>query len=196
MSEQKPSLEAILDEYSPDSLEPKSKVGRVDAQKVINSTIDAPEFVSRPKPRPPISHEKSALFDNAHRNDTPADEVKPADLSRHKVAVVSSDAMSEIRTNPQRKVIPSGTITPVQMNPDEAPKIRRMSDSTRAKEVESKKNKAKRRSRKDNYTYARETPEGEYMYTPPEFKKKKRSRIQIISNSVERLISGFVRHLS
>ena len=35
MSEQKPSLEAILDEYSPDSLEPKSKVGRVDAQKVM-----------------------------------------------------------------------------------------------------------------------------------------------------------------
>ena len=38
MSEQKPSLEAILDEYSPDSLEP-NKVGRVDAQKIINSTI-------------------------------------------------------------------------------------------------------------------------------------------------------------
>lgn len=184
MSEQKPSLEAILDEYSPDTLEPKSKVGRVDAQKIINSTVDPPEFVGRPKSRPPISHEKSALFDNAHRNDSPADEVKPADLSRHKVAVVSSDAMSEVRTNPQRKVIPSGTFTPVQMTPDEAPKIRRMSESTRAKEIESKKNKKKHRGKKENdYTYARETPEGEYMYTPPEFKKKKRSRIQIINEA-------------
>ena len=33
MSEQKPSLEAILDEYSPDNQEPKTKVGRVDARR-------------------------------------------------------------------------------------------------------------------------------------------------------------------
>ena len=181
MSEQKPSLEAILDEYSPDNEEPKTRVGRVDAQKIINSTVESPDIVEKAKSRPPVSHEKSALFDNALRSDTPADDVKPADLSRHKIAVVSSDAMSEIRTNPQRKVIPSGTITPVQMTPDEAPKIRRMSDSTRAKEVQSAKKRSKKRRGKDNdYTYARETPEGEYMYTPPEFKKKKRSRIQII----------------
>ena len=181
MSEQKPSLEAILDEYSPDNEEPKTRVGRVDAQKIINSTVESPDIVEKAKSRPPVSHEKSALFDNALRSDTPADDVKPADLSRHKIAVVSSDAMSEIRTNPQRKVIPSGTITPVQMTPDEAPKIRRMSESTRAKEVQNAKKRSKKRRGKDNdYTYARETPEGEYMYTPPEFKKKKRSRIQII----------------
>ena len=184
MSEQKPSLEAILNEYSPDSQEPKTKVGRVDAQKILNSTVDSPDIVEKAKSRPPVSHEKSALFDNALRNDSPADEVKPADLSRHKIAVVSSDAMREIRTNPQRKVVPSGLVTPVQMTPDEAPKIRRMSDSTRAKEMESKKRKKKRRGKKENdYTYNRETPEGEYMYTPPEFKKKKRSRIQIISEA-------------
>ena len=143
MSEQKPSLEAILDEYSPDNQEPKTKVGRVDAQKILNSTVEAPDIVEKAKSRPPVSHEKSALFDNALRSDTPADDVKPADLSRHKIAVVSSDAMSEIRTNPQRKVIPSGTITPVQMTPDEAPKIRRMSESTRAKEVQSAKKRSK-----------------------------------------------------
>ena len=141
MSEQKPSLEAILDEYSPDNQEPKTKVGRVDAQKIINSTVDSPDIVQKAKSRPPVSHEKSALFDNALRNDSPADEVKPADLSRHKIAVLSSDAMSEIRTNPQRKVVPSGIVTPVQMTPDEAPKIRRMSESTRAKENEEKKRK-------------------------------------------------------
>ena len=183
MSDQKPSLEDILDEYSPDSSDIKA-AGRVDTQKILNSTVESPDIVQKAKSRPPISHEKSALFDNALRNPTPADEVKPADISRHKIAVVSSDAMSEIRTNPQRKAIPSGTITPVQMTPDEAPKIRRMSESTRAKEIESKKNTKKRCGKKGNdYTYARETPEGEYMYTPPEFKKKKRSRIQIINEA-------------
>ena len=184
MSEQKPSLEAILDEFSPDSQEPKTKVGRVDAQKIINSTVESPDSVEKVKSRPPVSHEKSSLFDNAHRNASPADEVKPADLSKHKIAVVSSDAMSEIRTNPQRKVQPQGIVAPVHMTPDEAPKIRRMSDSTRAKEMESKKRKKKHRGKKENdYTYNRETPDGEYMYTPPEFKKKKRSRIQIISEA-------------
>ncbi|WP_455529444.1 hypothetical protein [Ruminococcus sp.] len=182
MSDQKPSLEDILDEYSPDSSDIKA-AGRVDTQKILNSTVEAPDIVQKAKSRPPISHEKSALFDNALRNPNPADEVKPADISRHKIAVVSSDAMSEIRTNPQRKAIPSGTITPVQMTPDEAPKIRRMSESTRAKEMESKKNKKKRRGKDNDYTYAKETPDGEYMYTPPEFKKKKRSRIQIINEA-------------
>ena len=179
MSDQKPSLEDILDEYSPDGDNIRA-AGRVDTQKILNSTVEAPDIVEKAKSRPPISHEKSALFDNALRKDNPADEIKPADLSRHKIAVVSSDAMSEIRSNPQRKTIPSGTITPVQMTPDEAPKIRRMSESTRAKEMESKKNKKKHRAKDNDYTYARETPDGEYMYTPPEFKKKKRSRIQII----------------
>ena len=182
MSDQKPSLEDILDEYSPNSCHTRA-AGRVDTQKVLNSTVDTPDIVQKAKSRPPISHEKSALFDNALRNDKPADEFKPADISRHKIAVVSSDAMSEIRANPQRKAVPSGTITPVQMTPDEAPKIRRMSESTRAKEMESKKNKKKRRGKDNDYTYAKETPDGEYMYTPPEFKKKKRSRIQIINEA-------------
>ncbi|MBR5682376.1 MAG: hypothetical protein IKW96_03710 [Ruminococcus sp.] len=182
MSDQKPSLEDILDEYSPDSKDLRA-AGRVDTQKILNSTVESPDIIEKAKSRPPISHEKSALFDNALRNPNPADETKPADIARHKIAVVSSDAISEIQSNPQRKNIPSGTITPVQMTPDEAPKIRRMSESTRAKEMENKKNKKKRRGKDNDYTYAKETPDGEYMYTPPEFKRKKRSRIQIINEA-------------
>ena len=182
MSDQKPSLEDILDEYSSGSTEIKA-AGRIDTQKILNSTVEAPDITEKARALPPVSHERSALFDNALRNDNPADDIKPADISRHKIAVVSSDAMSEIRTNPRRNVLPSGTVAPVQMTPDEAPKIRRMSESTRAKEMESKKNKKKHRGKDNDYTYARETPDGEYMYTPPEFKKKKRSRIQIISEA-------------
>lgn len=184
MPEQKPMLEDILDEYSPDDKEPKTRVGRVDAQKIINSTIETPEIAPKVNTRPPVSHERSALFDNALRNDEPADEVKPADLSVHKVAVVSSDAMSEIRANPKRNFTPSGTVATAQMAPDEAPKIRRMSESTRAKELESlKKSKKDKRRKKSGYTYERETPEGEYIYSPPSFKKKKRSRVTIISQA-------------
>lgn len=182
MSDQKPSLEDILDEYSSENKETKA-AGRIDTQKILNSTVKSKELTEKAKSLPPVSHERSALFNNALRNDSPADEIKPADISRHKIAVVSSDAMSEIRTNPRRNVTPSGTVAPVQMTPDEAPKIRRMSDSTRAKEMESKKNKKKHRGRDNDYTYAKETPDGEYMYTPPEFKKKKRSRIQIINEA-------------
>ena len=180
MSDQKMSLEDILDQYSPDDTQPRTSVGRVDAQKIINSTIEAPDLLHREPAPPPISHERSALFDNALRNSEPADEFKPADLSRHRVAVVSSDTMSEIRTNPNRKVTPTGTVEGVRIDPDSSPKIRRMSDSTRAREIENrKKRRNKNKNRKQDYTYARETIEGEYMYSPPQFKRKKRTRASI-----------------
>lgn len=183
MPDQKLSLEDILNEYSPDNNVNSSAVGRVDAQKIINSTVDAPDLSGGSQTGQPVSHEKSALFDNAHRSQQPADEVKPADLSRHRIAVVSSDNMSEIRTNP-RTGAPSGAVESVPMSPDEAPKIRRMEGSTRARELEKvKKRKNKKKKGRPDYTYAKETPDGEYMYTPPSFRKKKRSRAAIIADA-------------
>ena len=56
-----------------------------------------------------------------------------------------------------------------------------MADSTRAREVERQSRKKKHsRKNKTGYTYSKESPEGEYMYTPPEFKKKKRTRREIL----------------
>lgn len=177
MPDQKMSLEGILEQYSPKNEKPKTTVGRVDAQKIINSTIESPDLLHREAAPPPISHERSDLFDGAHRSSTPADEVKPADLSRHRVAVVNSDSMSGIRSNPNRKTTPTGTVEGVRMEPDAAPKIRRMSDSTRARELESrKKRRNKTKGKRDEFTYSRETIDGEYMYAPPQFKKKKRTR--------------------
>ena len=61
------------------------------------------------------------------------------------------------------------------------PQIRRMSDSTRAKEAEKNRHSRKPRFSED-YTYEKERPDGEYAYThihnEKKYKKKKRSPIQ------------------
>jgi len=188
MPDQKISLEGILDEYSPEDQEPKTSVGRVDAQKILNSTVSSPTAVKTAPPQrsAAVSHERSALFDNAHRQLEPADDVKPADLSKQKVSVVGKDTASEIRTTTVRKTegVFSEPSAPPRMAPDEAPKIRRMSDSTRAKELEDRKRSSKKtRRKKNNYTYEKETPDGEYMYTPPSFRKKKKSRADIYAEA-------------
>ena len=148
MPENKPSLEDILHEYSPDTS--NVSVGRVDAQKILNSTVEKPDIsklASRSKPA-----------------------VMPDDNT--KVTVVDPDAMGEIHSAP--KLLKPLDIEPARISPNDSPQIRRMSDSTRAKEAEiSRRKKKKRRGKRNDYTYNRETPDGEYMYTPPSFTKKK-----------------------
>ena len=58
MPDQKMSLEGILEQYSPKNEKPKTTVGRVDAQKIINSTIESPDLLHREAAPPPISHEQ------------------------------------------------------------------------------------------------------------------------------------------
>lgn len=183
MPDQKMSLEDILDQYSPDDSQPKTSVNRVDAQKILNSTIESPDMLNRAPAPPPISHEKSTLFDNALRTNEPAADYKPADLSRHhRVAVVNTETMGEIRSTPSKKPTPTGTVEGVRMAPDAAPQIRRMEDSTRARELgDRKKRGRKKHGKKQNYTYSRETLDGDYMYTPPKFNRKKRTRSSIYS---------------
>ncbi len=156
MPEKKPSLEDILDEYTSDS--ENRSVGRVDAQKILNSTLAAPDISKMAaRSKPPV---------------LPTDE--------RKVTVVDTDAMGEIRTAP--KLLKPIENESVRIAPNDAPQIRRMSDSTRAKEAEiSKRKKKKKHGRKNDYTYSKETPDGEYMYTPPSFKKKKKNRAAILA---------------
>ena len=190
MPDQKVSLEDILDQYSPENESPKTSVGRVDAQKIINSTVEAPDMTQKTEPRPAVSHERSALFDGALRK-AAADEYKPADLSRHRISVVDKDNIGEIKTVLPKKQDPelAGLTPATQMDPEAAPKIRRMKDSTRARELENlKNNKKKRRKNRNSFTYDRESPEGEYVYAPPSFKKKKqrtRTQMERELNSVE-----------
>ena len=137
MPDKKMSLENILNEYSPDNNTPNNNSDRINTQKILNSTIKAAENAQPDNKRVTIQDERSDLFDSAHRQPVPADEYKPADLSKQRISVVGKEAANEIITTTTRKSDGqfSEPSAPVRMSPDEAPKIRRMSDSTRAKEV-------------------------------------------------------------
>ena len=185
MSDNKMSLEDILNEYSPEKEGETPHVGRIDAQKAVNSVLKDPTHIEpEPEtPKRPVSHEKNDLFDNASRSPRPADQVQPLDLSRKKVAIADDDGVKTVSAPKRKFEIPADQVT------DEAPKIRRMENSTRAKEAQERSKEKKslfsffRKKSGSGYTYAKETPGGEYMYTPPEIKKKKRTRHDIISEA-------------
>ncbi len=180
------SLEDILNEYSPEKDKSSSvREGRLETEKLLNSADKlsaAPSETTSDKEPDNLKnlrkHGKSRLEEGPLRRPNPADEFKPSDLSRSKVSFVNSEAMSEIRAAQAKS--PNGydgAMLKDQINSDHTPKIRRMTDSTRAKEIESIKNSKKRRRRDSlSFTYEKERPEGEYVYTPPEVKKKKRTR--------------------
>lgn len=178
MADTKLSLEDILDEYKTDPNDGSTAhVGRVDAQKIINSTLPDPVKTSAKIPKA-VSHEKNELFDSDEVKGIPANEITPEELSRKTAAVADEDGIREVRSAHPADMRPEGNIT------DGSPKIRPMSESTRAREAEKKKRKknwfAKEKIKK---TYSKEKPSGEYMYIPPEVKKKKRSRDEIINEA-------------
>ena len=178
MPDQKISLEKILDEYSPDTDNADTPhVGRVDAQKVINSTMPDPTK-EPPAPKPqPVSHERRELFDEPAGRKPSADEYKPETISRKKTGFAGSEGL---------EVKPEAPVNSYAAEDDApqtsgTPLIRRMANSTRAREADRQSRKKIRgKKRQTGYTYSKESPEGEYMYTPPEFKKKKRSRREIL----------------
>lgn len=178
MPEQKFSVEDILKEYSAGNDDSSAHIDRLDAQKVINTTLPDP-VKQPPAPKPTaVSHERRELFDEPAEKPAPADEFKPADLSRKTTGFAGNEGLSEVKTETPAITYSADEIAPM----GETPRIRRMSDSTRAREAERQKKKKKRGQRKKaSYTYSKETPDGEYMYTPPEFKKKKRTRREILS---------------
>ncbi|MBE6861531.1 MAG: hypothetical protein E7497_01335 [Ruminococcus sp.] len=182
------SLEDILDEYSTDDTPKNSDSydGRLGTEKLLTSAEKlnaqkAEEIVAANSIGAPTTlrkHGRTGLADGTLRRPNPADDVKPSDLSRSKVSFVNSEAMSEIRAANAKKS-PHGYDSAVmknQVDSDHTPKIRRMTDSTRAKEIESIKKSRKKRRDSLSYTYDRERPDGEYMYTPPKVKRKKRTR--------------------
>ncbi|MDE6539916.1 MAG: hypothetical protein K2K66_06980, partial [Ruminococcus sp.] len=152
---EKPSVEDILDEYFAEKPEPKSPVATATR---------------------PVSHEKNAWDDNTLMNEPP-----PQKRSGRKITVLNGAVDEE--GNPTSAMY-NNTVINTHMSADDVSKIRRMTESTRAREAaELQKSANKRRKKEVDYTYKKETPEGEYMYTPPVFKKKKRSREAIIAEA-------------
>lgn len=169
MPDKKLSLENILEEYSSDADNDTSvHVGRRDAQKIINSALpdNSPPKKEEP-PRQAVSHEKNELFYGDNKG---SPDIKPNsyELSRKKVVMANQDGLSEVKPRRPKKTS--------AVKSDNSTKIRRMENSTRAREAERRNKKG---TKKVNQTYSKETPDGEYMYTPPQFKKKKRTRKEI-----------------
>lgn len=178
MADTKLSLEDILDEYKTNPDDPSTAlVDRDDTKKILNSTIPEPVKVTAEIPRA-VSHEKKELFDSTEPKTNPANEIRPAEISRKTAAVVGDTGLTEVKsTHPVDA--PSEDI-----DTEGSSKIRPMSESTRAREAEKKKKKRSWFRREESkQTYSKEKPVGEYMYTPPEFRKKKRTREEIVSEA-------------
>lgn len=156
MSDKKPTVEDILDEYSIDKSEKKSGVA------------------TAPKP---TSHEKTPWDDESLRQSV--NELPPKRSGR-KITVLNG--ATDADGNPKPAVYNS-TVINTHMSTDDISKIRRMTESTRAREAAELQKNRNHRKKEVDYTYKKETPDGEYMYTPPVFKKKKRSREAIIAEA-------------
>lgn len=169
----KVSLEDILDEYTTGSSNEESNAKK---QKVIRDTLEETAKIKavRPeehkRPVPAQSQGKPELFEGAKRRRSPADDVKPTDLSRKKVTLTDHETARE-------KPEPVPHAQEEEFSREEAPAlIRPMADSTRAKEAQKQKRKKKRRKRSSDYTYKQETAVGEYVYSPDSSGKKKKRR--------------------
>lgn len=178
MADTKLSLEDILNEFqsNPDDTS-TSHIGREDTKRLINSTIPDPVKVTAEIPKA-VSHEKNELFHSDEPRFNPSNEIQPAELSTKQSAIAGDEGITEVKSNHPAEIPFESDLA------DLSSKIRPMSDSTRAREAEKKINKRNWFKReKPSQPYSKEKPAGEYMYVPPEFKKKKRSRDEIINEA-------------
>lgn len=179
MADTKLSLEDILDEYKADPNDTStSKVNREDTRKILNSTIPDPVKTKAATEAPKVvSHRKNELFDSNEPKSKPANEILPTELSTKKAAVADDKGIKEVKsTHPIDNMGIEGLT-------DGSSKIRPMADSTRAREAEKKRKKKWFGGEKARQTYTKEKPSGEYMYIPPEVKKKKRTRDEIVNEA-------------
>lgn len=124
--------------------------------------------------------ELSAPSDGEKANADSNKKYIPLGLSDDRVTMTNPEDIGEMRSG--NSVKPNESDLYDFFSDDSLPQIRRMSNSTRAREAEAmKKNrKKKKRTVSTNIPYEKDTPDGEYMFSPPKFKKKKRSRRKII----------------
>lgn len=166
MAKQKVSLEEILNEYSNGNRKTND-----------NEVKDILMNHSR----------KNRINDGTRRRPNPADDYKPSDIGKPDISFINSIGIDRLRTPQNKSDITYDGISAMQGNQDSdndyTPKIRRMSDSTRAREIERiKKNKSRKKS---DFTYKCESPKGEYMYTPfPEKDRKKKRNLSFSPQSV------------
>ncbi len=193
MGKQNMTLEDILKEYSPEAAETKKKTAEPKKPEV------SPEKTAAPKPDISDITEKQQYKDaftraaeqrNSGTQPHYASRRPPMELNRTKVSFIQSTAM-EIDSMPMRVNLPSGKNSgtaeqrQAEIPVNDTPKIRRMSDSTRAKEMaKRKKHKNRGGDDADSYTYEKERPDGEYLYTQIHGAKRARNRRKVSPSDI------------
>lgn len=185
MGKQNITLEDILNEYSPVSdktKENKPTEEKVQPKKETLKPAEAKPSAASGNTGMRYEDEFAAAAAQRKTGDSHFAKSRPSmDLNRTKVSFIQSSAM-EVDSMPMRVNVPSGAKPAEESRSampamDDTPKIRRMSDSTRARELEKrKKKKMRKRSDDELYTYEKERPEGEYLYTQIHGARKVRSR--------------------
>ncbi|MBR2284002.1 MAG: hypothetical protein IJ874_06240 [Ruminococcus sp.] len=165
-------LEEILSEYAPED-EDIAHVDREDAQRIAEEALDAETNGDKPSSdsRAPVSHERNPLFDE-EPEETAEDEVDDIRKPVSKKVVVSTEGITETDISPESSAAGEDT----DSGDGSAPKIRRMAESTRAREArQQKKRRRKHRKKGADYTYRQEAAVGEYADEPPKGKRKRSS---------------------
>ncbi len=192
MGKQNITLEDILNEYAPQPEKKKPEASQQQAAEekkpVRTPSPDISDITEKQQYKD--AFEQAAAQRNAGPQPHYASRRPPMEVNRSKVSFIQSSAM-DIDSMPMRVNVPSGT---KQAEPDptqeipamgDTPKIRRMGDSTRAKEMEKRKKKKKaNRSEGESYTYDKERPEGEYLYTQINGAKRARTRRKVSHGDV------------
>lgn len=206
MGKQNMTLEDILNEYAPETAQTKKETAGSNQKDTKPAKPDEPvkkPAAPAPQKSPDISDITEAVEKQQYKDAFAqaaaerasgkphfASRRMPMPVDRSRVSFIQSSAM-EIDNMPMRV---NGTAAAKQPEPEpkpappamgDTPKIRRMSDSTRAKEIEKRKKKKKRvPAEEESYTYDRERPEGEYLYTQIRGAKKARHRKKVNRDDV------------
>ncbi|MBR3631310.1 MAG: hypothetical protein IKN55_12675 [Oscillospiraceae bacterium] len=134
---------------------------------------------------PPLTEEDMAIAEAvAHAESTRRTPARrDPDQTHTKVGFIQA---ADAEQMPMRVNVPSGQKPPQQpaarpVFADDTPKIRRMSDSTRAREIAKNKKKKKKGAKvpQEDYTYAKERPEGEYLFTQIKGAKRAKNRKKV-----------------
>ncbi len=191
MGKQNMTLEDILNEYAPEPAE-KQKTSAApqnkETQEARTPSPDISDITDKQQYKDAFAH--AAAQRNAGTQPHYASRRPPMEVNRSKVSFIQSAAM-DIDTMPMRVNVPSNTKASESEQKTETalihdtPKIRRMSDSTRAKEIQKRKKKKKNaRPEAETYTYDKERPEGEYLYTQIHGAKRARTRRKVTAADV------------
>lgn len=158
-------------------------------EEILDEYGKEPAAPAEPEVSPAEQAVEEALTHAQHTKSLTSDSRSRRGGKRTKVSFMQAEH-TDAEQMPMRVNVPSGQkpepppSPPIRNFSDDSPKIRRMSDSTRAREIEKikKKNKKNQKQKKpltDEQPYMKERPEGDYMYTQINGAKRAQKRKKV-----------------